>query len=98
MDFGMSNKEKRRMRVIDIIHELVCIQAILYSPGHTTLKLATTINRINELIRKLLDSNCIYCSIEEKLDKPIKSIEKTPFEEIRRKDDELLANSVAGTE
>ena len=69
-------KEDCRMRVIDIIDELACIQAILYSPNDLNLKLATTINRINELIRKLLASNCIDCSIEEKLDKLIKSIEE----------------------
>ena len=98
-----TDKEKRRMRIIDIIHELVCIQAILYSPGHTTLKLATTINRINELIRKLLDSNCIYCPIdciyfpvEEKLDKLIKSIEKTPFKDCYI--EELAKTAKGGTD
>lgn len=85
------------MRVIDIIYELVCIQAILYSPNdHIALKLATTINRINELIRKLLDSNCIHCSIEEKLDKLIKSIEKTPFKDCYI--EELAKTAKGGTE
>ena len=98
-----TDKEKRRMRVIDIIHELACIQAILYNPtilyssnDHISLKLATTINKINELIRKLLDSNCIYCPIEEKLDKLIKSIEKTPFKDCYI--EELAKTAKGGTD
>ena len=60
------SSQKKNDRVINIIHELVCIQAILYSPNdHTILKLATTINRINGLIRKLLDSNCIDCPVKD---------------------------------
>ena len=60
------SSQKKTDRVINIIHELVCIQAILYSPNdHTILKLATTINRINGLIRKLLDSNCIDCPVKD---------------------------------
>ena len=84
------------MRVIDIIDELACIQAILYSPNDLTLKLDTTINRVNELIRKLLDSNCIDCSIEEKLDKLIESIEKTPYKDCYI--EELAKTAKGGTE
>ena len=84
------------MRVIDIIDELACIQAILYSPNDSTIKLATTINRINDLIRKLLGSNCIDCSIEEKLDKLIESIEKTPYKDCYI--EELAKTAKGGTE